>query len=239
MYITMSLAAPSRPSEPPCTPSHEVGRAIAGFGLVAAVLAAVMVGYALAGTSQEFFESIHAPGDYTRALLEHATSLRVVLGLDGLFMLAYSSFFVAYVVARRGHASALVLRLMLGAVLLAAGLDAVENFHILAMLHVAQGGASPSAAQIELQFVISAVKFTLGYFAAIGLALTYPRDSALARMVALSTGLLFPVVGVLAHVTPAPWSHGLGLARVVFFVSGYALSARVFWPSAAAPARPA
>lgn len=228
----MQAAVAPRPSDLPAVSPPEVGHAVALFGLLAAALASVMIGFALFGTSQEFFESIHPPAEYARALLEHAGSLRTVLALDGLFLLAYSAFFVAYVTARRGHTSELVLRLVLGAVLVAAGLDAVENFHILSMLHVAEAGGLPSAGQIEAQYVLSAVKFTIGYGAAIGLSLSYPRDSGLARMVALSTGLAFPVVGVLAYVAPAPWSHVLGLARVVFFVSGYALSALVFWPTA-------
>ncbi len=227
----MNDAVAPRPSDQLAAPRSEVGHAIALFGVLAAALASVMIAIALGGTSQEYFESIHAPAEYARELLEHAGPLRTVFALDGLFLLAYSAFFVAYVSARRGHTSQLVLRLVLGSVLVAAGLDAIENFHILGMLHVAEAGGLPSAAQIEAQYVLSAVKFTIGYFAAIGLALSYPRDSGLARMVALSTGLAFPVVGVLAYVVPAPWSHVLGLARVVFFVSGYALSALVFWPT--------
>lgn len=226
----MSSTAASLPHRPSLATGLAIGHLVALFGTVAAGLAVVMIAYALGGTSQEYFESIAEPADYARALLVHAAPLRTVFALDNLFLLAYSGYFVAYYVARRDHADRTTLRLVLAAVLTAAALDAIENFHILAVLHLAEAGQLPSVGEIEAQYVLSAVKFTFGYLAAIGLALTYPRDSALARMVALTTGVAFPVIGVLVYVVPHPLAGALALARVVFFVSGYALSALVFWP---------
>ena len=58
------------------------------FGGVAALLAALMLAYALGGTSQEYFESIHVASDYAAALRDRSGALRVVFGLDGMFLLA-------------------------------------------------------------------------------------------------------------------------------------------------------
>jgi hypothetical protein len=184
------------------------------------------------GVAQDPLESVMAPAEYARLLVEQGGLLRVVFALDDLFLLSYCSFFVAYYVERRGKTEALALKLLLAGVLAAGLLDAVENFHIRAMLTAAEQGRVPSAAEIELQYLLSAVKFTIGYFAAICYGLGYPRHRALARVVAIATGVGFPLVGVLVFAVPAPWSHLLALVRVLFFVSGYALSALVFWPRA-------
>lgn len=191
-----------------------------------------MLVLAVLGTSQEPFESVMTPVAYAELLLLAPTQLRVVFALDDLFLLSYASLFVAYYVARRGHADPVLLRLALGGVLVAAVLDAIENFHVRAMLSAVEAGGLPSRGEIELQYVMSAVKFTVGYFAAICFAITYPRDTALARMVGLSTGVVFPILGVLVFAAPPEHTHVLVLARVTFFVSGYALSALVFWPRA-------
>ncbi len=228
----MSSAAGSLPEQPSLgrTGPYAVGHVVALFGILSALLAASMTAYALGGVSQEYFEAVRPPADYAHTLLRRAAPLRSLFALDNLFLLAYSSYFVAYFVARRGKADATVLRLVLASVLVAAGLDAIENFHILSMLHLAESGQLPSVAEIQAQYVLSAVKFLLGYFAAIGFALTFPRDTALGRLLALTTGIAFPIVGVLVFAVPDPLSGVLALARIVFFMSGYGLSAFVFWP---------
>jgi len=203
------------------------------FGGLASFFAAAMLVIGIGfGVAQDPFESALAPAEYARLLVEQGPLLRVVFALDDLFLLSYCSFFVAYYVDRRGKTEPLALRLLLAGVLAAGLLDAVENFHIRAMLSGAEQGVLPSALEIQLQYLLSAVKFTIGYFAAICYGLGYPRHRPLARAVALTTGIGFPLVGVLVFATPAPWSHGLALVRVLFFVSGYALSALVFWPRA-------
>jgi hypothetical protein len=202
---------------------------IAIFGALAALLAGAMTALAIGGVGQEYYESVHPPSEYAARLVSQGGSLRLLFALDNLFLLSYASFFVAYYNERRGKADAVLLALTLGAVLLAAVMDAAENFHILSMLHAAERGELPSSARIELQYVASAIKFTVGYFAAIGLAITYPRNSTLARGVALSTGVVFPLVGVLVFASSGMLETVLAIARTMFFVSGYALSAFVFW----------
>jgi hypothetical protein len=172
--------------------------------------------------------------------VEQADSLRIAFSLDNLFLLAYSGFFLFFAIERRGKADPLAINVMIGSLLLAALLDAVENFHILAMLNRAETGAVPSDGEIELQYVLSAVKFTAGYFVAVIFGILYPRDTLLARIVGASTAIVFPILGVLVFTTPQLWSDVCGLGRFLFFVLGFFLSAIVYWnrPTSAAPVRP-
>jgi hypothetical protein len=144
-------------------------------------------------------------------------------------LLAYSGFFLWFAIERRGKADPLAINVLIGSLLFASLLDAVENFHILAMLNRAVAGQLPGDGEIELQYVLSAVKFSAGYFVAVIFGILYPRDTLLARIVGASTAILFPILGVLVFTTPAPWSDLCGLGRFLFFVLGFFLSAIVYW----------
>jgi len=214
-------------------------RMIVVFGILAGLLAAAMAVLAFStGVTQEFFEAIHPAKEYGETLVRPATSLRIAFSLDNLFLLAYTAFFLWFVIERRGKADPLACHVLIGSLLLASLLDAVENFHILAMLNRAEAGQLPSDGEIELQYVLSAVTFTAGYLVAVIFGVLYPRDTLLARIVGASTAIVFPILGVLVFTTPAPWSDLCGLGRFLFFVLGFFLSGIVYWNrhSASAPA---
>ncbi len=162
--------------------------------------------------------------------------MRIAFSLDNLFLLAYSAFFLWFAIERRGKVDPLACHVLIGALLFASLLDAVENFHILSMLNRAELGQLPSDGEIQLQYVLSAVKFTAGYLVAVIFGVLYPRDTMLARIVGASTAIVFPILGVLVFTTPAPWSDLCGLGRFVFFVLGFFLSAIVYWNRASEPA---
>jgi hypothetical protein len=205
-------------------------RYIVVFGILAGLFASAMAVLAFStGVTQEFFEAIHPAQKYADTLRDQATALRIAFSLDNLFLLAYSGFFLWFVIERRGKADPLACNVLIGSLLFASLLDAVENFHILAMLNRAELGQLPSDGEIEMQYVLSAVKFTAGYLVAVIFGILYPRDTILARIVGASTAIVFPILGVLVFTTPAPWSDLCGLGRFVFFVLGFFLSAIVYW----------
>src|SRR5580704_16320979 len=143
-------------------------RWIVVFGILAGLLAAAMAVLAFrTGVTQEFFEFIHPPQEYADKLVEQAAALRLAFSLDNLFLLAYSAFFLWFAIERRGKADPLAINVLIGSLLFASLLDAVENFHILAMLNRAELHRLPSEEEIELQYILSAVKFTAGYFVAV------------------------------------------------------------------------
>jgi hypothetical protein len=205
-------------------------RLIVVFGILAGVFASAMAVLAFrTGVTQEFFEFIHPPQEYADKLVEQATALRLAFSLDNLFLLAYSGFFLWFAIERSGKADPLALGVLIGSLLLASLLDAVENFHVLAMLNRAEMHRLPSEGEIELQYILSAVKFTAGYFVAVIFGILYPRDTILARIVGASTAIVFPILGVLVFTTPPPWSDLCALGRFLFFVLGFFLSAIVYW----------
>jgi hypothetical protein len=159
-------------------------RWIVVFGILAGLLAAAMAVLAFrTGVTQEFFEFIHPSQEYADKLVEQAAALRVAFSFDNLFLLAYSGFFLWFAIERRGKADPLAINVLIGSLLLASLLDAVENFHILAMLNRAEAHQLPSEGEIELQYILSAVKFTAGYFVAVIFGILYPRNTILARVV--------------------------------------------------------
>src|ERR1700685_1126964 len=205
-------------------------RLVVVFGMLAGLFATAMAVLAFStGVTQEYFEAIHPAPKYAEMLVEQAAWLRIAFTLANLFLLAYSSFFLWFAIERRGKADPLACHVLVGALLFAALLDAVENFHILAMLNRAEGGQLPSDGEIALQYVASAVKFTAGYFVAILFGILYPRDTLLARIVGASTAIGFPILGAVVLTTPAPWSDLCGLGRFLFFVLGYFASSVVYW----------
>ncbi len=207
-----------------------IERLVAVFGILAGLLAAAMAVLAFStGVTQEFFEAIHPPQEFSETLVRQATALRIAFSLDNLFLLCYSGFFLFFAIERRGKADPMACQVLVGALLFAALLDAVENFHILAMLRASEAHHPPSEFEIELQYILSAVKFTAGYFVAVIFGILYPRDTLLARIVGASTAIVFPILGVLVFTTPAPWSDLCALGRFVFFVLGFILSAIVYW----------
>jgi hypothetical protein len=215
-------------------------RLIVLFGIVAGLLAGAMVVLAIStGVTQEFFEAIRPPGVYFEALRKQAPLLRLVFTLDGPFLLAYSAFFLFFAIERRDKTDPWACQVLVGSVLFAALLDAAENFHILAMLHAAEANYTPSAVEIELQYILSALKFTAGYFVAVIFGILYPRNTLLARIVGASTAIVFPLLGVLAFTTPAPWSNFCSLGRFSFFALGFLVSAIVYWQRLAGPGPPA
>jgi hypothetical protein len=210
-------------------------RLVALFGVLAGLFATGMVAIAFStGVTQEYFEAIHPAAEYAQKLKDSAAVLRVVFTLDNLFLLCYASFFMWFLVERRGKVDLLPANLLAICLFLAALLDAIENFHILAMLSRAELGYLPSDGEIELQYVLSAIKFIAGYFVAIVFGILYPRDTLLARCVGASTAIVFPIVGVLVFTTPPFWSELCGLGRFLFFALGYFLSTIVYWNRGAA-----
>lgn len=211
-------------------------RLIAIFGLLAGLMAVSMAAIAFStGTTQEYYETSHPVVEYVQKMVSQADMLRVVLTLDNFFLLAYGAFFLFYMVERKGKADNWLLIVMGVFLFMAMVLDAAENFHILGMLIRAEQKLPLSDGEIDLQYILSAVKFMVAYFAVIILGITFPRDTALARFVGTSTAILFPILGILVFTVPPPWSLLCGIGRSIFFVMGFILSAVVYWNRGATP----
>jgi hypothetical protein len=134
--------------------------------LASAIVLCMVVAIVATGFSQELFELAPSPAlvaDQLRDPPAHALGLRINLGLDNLFIVVYSAFFVLLAVRFRTLLSPVTIAVALAALLLTSLLDALENHHILMMLHAFQHGAPISADELQWQMVASNLKFHASY----------------------------------------------------------------------------
>jgi hypothetical protein len=221
-----------------------LNRTLAALAFLAAAIVLCMVAGILAtgGFSQEFFELSPSPAAVAAQLTDqpaHTFGLRLNVGLDNLFIIAYGAFFVLLAVRLRGLLSPVTIGVALGALLLTALLDAIENHHILLMLHAFQHGEPLSAAELQAQMVVSNLKFHSSYLGAFLFAFGFYRLGGLGRAVAWLLWLYVPL-GMIAFAVPVEIVTPFALARTAFFVLGFALAGVYFLrdneaPSAAAP----
>jgi hypothetical protein len=205
-------------------------------GLAALIVAGMVVGIVSTGMSQDFFQSgrpIEAHIARLTASPLGATGLRINLGLDNLFIVVYGAFFVFLAVRLRAVLDPWAGTVALAAILLTALLDAIENHHILMMLHSAERGLSLSTGESQLQMIVSAVKFHSSYLATFLLAFGFLRLGDLGRAIAWALWIYVPL-GVVISVLPIEIAGPWALGRTCFFVAAFVLSAVLFWRSARA-----
>ncbi|MBK9032878.1 MAG: hypothetical protein IPL61_16670 [Myxococcales bacterium] len=198
-------------------PRHANRLAVALAATAAAVLTAMVAITAATGVAQEPFEVVRA--DYAPAIAAGADALRAIIGLDALFLIAYTGFFVLLPRAL-GVADHPLVRLGVRAMVAVAVLDIVEDHHLLALARMAGAGLPISPAAIELQHVLSQAKFHLSYLALAMIALGLPRADVRDRVFAVMIGLPLPLMGALAWAAPS-LEAAIGVARWGAFMTGF------------------
>lgn len=181
------------------------------------VLAGMVAVTAVTGVAQEPFEVLRA--DYLPAIAKAAPALRLVIGLDALFLIAYATFFVVFPRAL-GVEQVPLVRLGVRVMLAVAVLDIVEDQHLLALARAARDGLPIDDGRLALQQVLSQVKFHLSYLALAAIALGLPRRDAVERAFAWSLGLPLPVAGAIAWMSPA-LEPAIGVGRWLAFTAGF------------------
>jgi hypothetical protein len=198
--------------------------------LAALTVAAMVVAILSTGGTQDFFQSarpIEAYGAYLATPLV-ALGLRLNLGLDNLFMIFYGAFFVMLSVRLRAMLDGRLLTVALAAMMLTVVLDAIENHHIMTMVHSIQNGLPISVTDGQLQMIASQVKFHASYLAAFLFAFGFLQFGRLGRIIAVVLWCYIPC-GVLISVTPVESAQALVLGRTIFFVFAFILSAALFF----------
>lgn len=192
-------------------------------GSSAAVLVAMTLVSLTTGASQEIHEHVAAPDLYATALLAHPAALRGLMGLDIAFLVLYTAFFAALAAYLR-ELDRPFTHLALGAMVLTALLDIVEDHHILAMLRQAELHDLPSPAAIAFQSVESATKFSVSFFSLVMFGLAIPRTTKLGWVLCL-----FLTIGTLASAI-AGYAVGPDLepafdsGRWIGFLAGFTLA---------------
>jgi hypothetical protein len=193
------------------------------FSLASAILFAALVVMQIAsGASQQFFEVVHPPADYARALVTHAVWLKVVIAVDDIFIGCYVGAAVLTVLALpRGAASFIVLA---GGVL-AGLLDVEENHHLLALLRAAESGLPIGADDLIRRMDLSSAKFALGHLSFFFLAFIVPGRSGVARAARVLCGAIQLPLGIAGVVWDGAVAVQLG--RAACFTAAYLLLALV------------
>ena len=206
-------------------------RALAALAMLAALTVACMVAAILTTRgSQDFFQTarpLEAYGAYLATPLV-TFGLRLNLGLDNFFLILYGAFFVVLTIRLRELLDPRLLTVALGAMLLTVLLDAVENHHIMTMVHSIQSALPLSPADGELQMIASQVKFHASYFAVFLFSFGFLQFGRMGRAIAVLLWLYIPC-GVLISVVPVESARLLVLGRTIFFVFAFILSAVLFF----------
>jgi len=209
---------------------RSLDRTLALLAALAALTVAAMVASILATrSSQDFFQSARAIDDY-RAFLDMPLAtlgLRINLGLDNLFMVLYGAFFVVLSARLRDVLDSRLTGVALAAAMLTLLLDSLENHHIMTTVHALQAGLPVSVGDGEFQMAASQIKFHASYLATFLFSLGFLRLGRFGRAIAVVLWCYIPF-GILISVVPPDQAKALVLARTIFFVLAFVLSAILF-----------
>jgi hypothetical protein len=210
---------------------RSLDRTLALLAALAALTVAAMVASILATrSSQDFFQSARAIDDY-RAFLDMPLAtlgLRINLGLDNLFMVLYGAFFVVLSARLRDVLDSRLTGVALAAAMLTLLLDSLENHHIMTTVHALQTGLPVSVGDGEFQMAASQIKFHASYLATLLFSFGFLRLGSFGRAIAIVLWCYIPF-GILISVVPPDQARALVLARTIFFVLAFVLSAILFF----------
>lgn len=206
-----------------------ISRLTAALGFLSSLLVFLLIGInVFTGVSQEYFENTHPVQQYTQRILQDAGMLNVIFTVDNLFLISYAAFFIGLGVVLQSRTHSFVVKLGVGAMLLVAFLDSLENHHITAMAQAASSGVPLLNEEIRAQVIMSSLKFHVSCLGALLFAVAFPKDSRLGRVICwLLLGYGF--FGVLVLTAPPSLLVALALLRTAFFVMSFFLSAIMLW----------
>ena len=185
--------------------------------LVTTLLSGVAVG-------QELFETIFAVDDYTAALLTAEAPLRVILFIDGLFMLAYTVAIGAAMLGfrQRNPAAALAGGLGIIAVML---LDALENATMAQSLDLIAAGGTLTLERIAFQASVSAMKWQAAAATLVAASFVFPTETTLEKALVWAARLGLPVAVPIFVMNPLGVREAGALLMLLSMVAGFVLLA--------------
>lgn len=212
----------------------DIHRYLYTTALSAGSLLIIMVLYGInTGVSQQTFEIIQTTSNYTEALLNAATPLRIILGLDNIFIALYTTTIILLVMALKNAQNLLLLGIVLIAGLSGGVLDYLENHHILTMLTAAELGVPLESAEIKQQMVSSMLKWHLAYFGFFLVAYVIQPQNTSEKLFRWCLFYIQLPVGVFFYVT-SPFLNGtiddyLFYLRYINLIVGFFFFAFIFY----------
>ena len=185
--------------------------------------------FALTGIGQDPLQFVHSPQEYLAILLRNPPVLKLAIGFDNLFIMLYSSMFLAIgsVLWRTARYRAF-LAAACSLLALSGLLDLLENMHFLTMLAAAEQGLAIGLAQIELQVWESLIKFHASYLGLFLLGFVLPCETRLERALCFALRWVQLPVGLLIYLTPREIAVPLVMIRFTFFLLALLALAAVF-----------
>jgi hypothetical protein len=195
----------------------------------ALVVVMATIGFAT-GVTQEVHEHFDVPEVYAMRLLDQAKGLRALMALDVAFLCLYTAFFATFAIHLRQRARpAALVWLALGAMVLTALLDIVEDHHILSMLAQAEHNVVPTAGAIAFQSVESAAKFSVSFLSLVLFGLAIPRTTKLGIALALFLTVGTLLSAIVGYAMPPASATNVEAGRWVGFLVGFALAMAWLW----------
>ncbi|MCG6858295.1 MAG: hypothetical protein LJE67_09525 [Salaquimonas sp.] len=191
--------------------------------LVAAVMAAAT---ASPPASQELFETISAPADYAARLVATDAGLRVVLFIDGLFMLAYTTAIGFAALAFRDNNRPAAWLAGCGIVVVMI-LDALENTTMAGSLDIAGLTGALTLERIATQASISAMKWQIAAATLVATSFVLPSATLLEKLLVWGVRLGLPVAVPLFVYDPFGLRAVGGILLLVSMAGGFVLLAIV------------
>ncbi|MBI2769928.1 MAG: hypothetical protein HYX47_09915 [Burkholderiales bacterium] len=210
--------------------SARCARLLTLCAVLASITVLLMFGiFAAAGIGQDPLQYVHPAAEYARILLRNPPVLRLVIGLDNLFIVFYCTMFMALgsLLWRSGRPRLLV-GAALGLLSLSGLLDLAENMHFLTMLSAAVQGLEIGATEIGLQVLESLVKFHVSYFGLFLLGWVLPGETRLEKALCFALRWVQLPVGLAIYLVPAGLAVPLVITRFAFFVLALWALALVF-----------
>ena len=195
----------------------------------ATVVVLLLLGALGFGISHDYFQTARPAADFAARVADPnaALGLRVNLGLDGLNVLVYASFLTLVASRMRDVLDARTRAVALGAILLSAVCDVIENQHIAAMLQMIEAGLPVTHAEGPAHTLLTGLKLQASYLALALFALGFWRLGGLGRLVG-AVLWAYVLFGLVIIVTPAALVRPMTLSRTAFFEIAYLASAALF-----------
>lgn len=199
--------------------TRELHRTIAITALAAglALLAMLLITLLNNGMTAQDFELFALPDSYAQAIRAADAPLRAILSFDYLFIVFYTTAFIFLAMAQAKDGNRLLVGVALGAIILTALLDLLENHDILTLLTMAKAGVPISVDALHHRMVFSQLKFHSSYLGFFLFAFVLPKDTWLEKFLRWSLWLLFMPLGILVYTFPNPT---FSLSRYLFMLSG-------------------
>lgn len=174
------------------------------------------------GTTQEAFEVVRPLDAYVADLREREASLRLLLAIDICFIASFTAFFLAWASRQiEQGADRLAVHAGLAMMLLVAGLDLLEDSHLLTLLREAlpASGGTVTREAVQYQMVESNLKFAVSFLGIAILALSWPNRTGLATAIRVLLVLQVAFGAALLTVTDT-WKPLVGGVFGLFFIAG-------------------